>query len=59
MAAYLPVSSRAVHIEMCHSLDADSFLNSVMRFASRRGQPTLIQCDNGTNFVGGSAELSK
>ena len=51
--------SRAVHIEMCHSLDADSFLNAVMRFASRRGQPTLIRCDNGTNFVGGCAELSK
>jgi len=49
---------RAVHVEMLASLDADSFINGVARFVSRRGLPELIRCDNGTNFVGGSNELS-
>ena len=49
---------RAVHIEVLHSLDADSFISALMRFRSRRGQPELIRCDNGTNFVAGSRELA-
>jgi transposase InsO family protein len=44
-------TTRAIHIEVAHSLDTDSFINALQRFVSRRGQPELIQSDNGTNFV--------
>ena len=49
--------TRAIHIEVLSSLEADSFINGIMRFASRRGFPEIIRCDNGTNFVGASREL--
>ena len=48
---------RAVHIEVLHSMETDSFLNALQRFISRRGQPEVIRCDNGTNFVGAEREL--
>ena len=51
------LTCRAVHIEIAHSLDTDSFLNALVRFISRRGRPRLIRSDNGTNFVGGEREL--
>lgn len=45
------LTTRAVHIEVAHTLDTDSCLNAVRRFMSRRGQVSLIRSDNGTNFV--------
>jgi len=48
---------RAIHIEVLHSLETDSFLLALQRFISRRGQVKLIQSDNGTNFVGTAGEL--
>ena len=46
------LTMRAVHIEIVHSLDADSFINALRRFIARRGAPQQIFSDNGTNFVG-------
>ena len=51
------LSCRAVHIEVAHSLDTDSFINAMRRFISRRGRPKEIRSDNGSNFVGGEKEL--
>ncbi|XP_063968669.1 uncharacterized protein LOC135157358 [Lytechinus pictus] len=48
---------RAVHIEILHSLETDSFINGLQRFIARRGQPEVIRSDNGTNFVGAEREL--
>jgi hypothetical protein len=53
------LSSRAVHLEIAHSLDSNSFINALNRFISRRGQPKCIFSDNGTNFVGANHELKK
>ena len=50
-------STRAVHIEIAHSLDTDSFINAMRRFIARRGQPQEIRSDNGSNFAGGEKEL--
>ncbi|XP_068738016.1 uncharacterized protein [Montipora capricornis] len=48
---------RAIHIEVVHSLDTDSFVNCMRRFIARRGQPEQIRSDNGGNFVRGEKEL--
>lgn len=48
---------RAVHIEIAHSLETESFLGALSRFMSRRGIPTAIFSDNGTNFKGAEAVL--
>jgi hypothetical protein len=50
---------RAVHIEVSHTLDTDSFINALERFIARRGEPKEIRSDNGTNFVGARTELRK
>ena len=48
---------RAVHIEVAHSLDTDSFLLALRRFIARRGQVQEIRSDNGTNITSGEREL--
>ena len=56
-ALFTCLSSRAVHIEVSHSMTTDSFIMCLRRFIGRRGYVRVIRTDNGTNFVGASAEL--
>ena len=51
------LSSRAIHIEVVHSLSMDSFIVSLRRFIGQRGIVRMIRSDNETNIVGVSAEL--
>lgn len=51
------LATRAIHLEMAWSLETESFLNAFTRFTSRRGVPTEVTSDNGTNFVGAVNEL--
>ena len=51
------LSIRAIHVEVAHSLDTESFVNALRRFVSRRGTPVEIRSDNGGNFVKGEKEL--
>ncbi len=50
---------RAVHLDILHSIDSDSFLMALRRFITRRGKPYELLCDQGTNFKGGERELSE
>ena len=43
---------RAVHIEVAHSLDSESFLCAFSRFTARRSLPKDVYSDNGSNFIG-------
>ncbi|XP_052778086.1 uncharacterized protein LOC128215439 [Mya arenaria] len=51
------LTTRAVHIEIAHSLDTHSFICALQRFVSRRGRPEKIFSDNGTNITAGEREL--
>ena len=51
------LTTRAIHLEVAHSLDTESFLAALSRFESRRGTPKKIFSDNGTNFTGADKEL--
>ena len=52
------LATRAVHIEISHSMDTNSFLGALNRFISRRGKPCKVFSDNGTNFTSGEKELN-
>ncbi|KAG1699353.1 hypothetical protein GQR58_005502 [Nymphon striatum] len=53
------LQSRAIHLEVAHSLVTDSFLNAYRRFVCRRGPIWQLRCDRSTNFVGAEGELVK
>jgi len=58
LAIFVCFSTKAVHIEVVSSLSAQSCIAALHRFTSRRGVPTRIYSDNGTNFVGARSELA-
>ena len=45
------LTTRAVHLEVAHSLDADSCIMAIRRMVARRGKPAHIRSDRGNNFV--------
>ena len=51
------LTTRAVHLEIAHSLDTNSCLMAIRRMIAKRGKPANIWSDNGTNFVGAEKEL--
>jgi len=48
---------RAIHLEVVLTLSTEGFLLALRRFVARRGRPTTIYTDNGTNFEGASNAL--
>ncbi|GFW97570.1 integrase catalytic domain-containing protein [Trichonephila clavipes] len=43
---------RGIHLELLTSISTESFLLGLRRFIVRRGRPSVIYSDNGTNFKG-------
>ncbi|GFX29923.1 integrase catalytic domain-containing protein [Trichonephila clavipes] len=43
---------RAIHLELFTSVSTESYLIGLRRFIARRGRPSVIYSDNGTNFKG-------
>lgn len=52
-------STRAVHLELCRSLNVQEFLLAFRRFASRRGLPATLTSDNAKTFKSSSKEIRK
>ncbi|XP_076638806.1 uncharacterized protein LOC143350669 [Colletes latitarsis] len=50
---------RAIHIEIASTLTTDATIMALSRMAARRGFPTIIYSDNGTNLRGAHAELKR
>ena len=57
VAPFTCFQSRACHLEMVSSLDADGFKLALSRFCSRRGCPKMMLSDNGANFLATEREL--
>jgi hypothetical protein len=51
------LATRAVHLEIAHSLSMESFLAALSRFCARRGTPQKMFSDQGTNFTSADKEL--
>ena len=51
------LTTRAVHFEVVSSMDTSSCVMGIERFCARRGIPSVIWSDNGTNFVASEKEL--
>jgi hypothetical protein len=56
-ALYTCLTTRAVHVEIANSLSASSMIQTLRRMMARRGTPTIIYSDNGTNYIGAEREI--
>ena len=59
VCVFVCMAVKAVHLELVTELTTEAFLATLRRFISRRGLPSDIFSDHGTNFVGASRELSE
>ena len=53
---FVSFTVKAVHLEPVSDLTTAAFLATLRRFVARRGKPSVIWSDHGTNFVGASRE---
>ncbi|XP_011868252.1 PREDICTED: uncharacterized protein LOC105562212, partial [Vollenhovia emeryi] len=59
VSVFVCLATKEVHLEVVSNMTTDAFLNAFKRFIGRRGKPSDIFSDNGTNFVGANAELEE
>ena len=59
LCLFVCLSTKAIHLEVISDLTTASFLAGLRRFTSRRGCPTVIHSDNGSNFVGARNQLKE
>ena len=50
---------RCIHLDVVDTCETDSFINALRRFTNRRGCPSVMYSDNGTNFRGATSELKE
>ena len=59
VCVFVSLSVKAAHLELVSDLTTESFIACLRRFISRRGHPSLLWSDHGTNFVGANRELQE
>ncbi|XP_011136014.1 uncharacterized protein LOC105181135 [Harpegnathos saltator] len=59
VAVFVCFATKAVHMELVTDLTSDTLIGALKRFVARRGKPSVIYTDNGTNFVGARRELKE
>lgn len=59
LAIFVCFVTKAIHIEVVSDLSSECFMATLRRFISRRGKPSKLFSDNGSNFIGASNELNK
>ncbi|XP_049886915.1 uncharacterized protein LOC126381474 [Pectinophora gossypiella] len=58
LCLFVCLATKALHLECASDLSTEVFMLCLRRFISRRGKPSELYCDNGTNFVGASNEIA-
>ena len=56
---FVSLAVKAVHLELVTYLTSEAFIAALRRFIARRGHPSLMWNDNGTNFVGANRQLKE
>ncbi|XP_018908497.2 uncharacterized protein [Bemisia tabaci] len=59
LCVFICMSTKAVHLELAQDLTADTFIAALTRFSPRRGAPSDLYSDCGTQFTGASRELKQ
>lgn len=59
VALFICFNSKAIHLEAVSDLTTAAFTAALRRFIARRGLPSNIYSDNGSNFKGAFNELSE
>ncbi|UYV78053.1 hypothetical protein LAZ67_15003314 [Cordylochernes scorpioides] len=59
IALFVCFATKAIHLELVSDLSTGSFIAALRRFTSRRGTPSDIYSDNGTNFKGAAKFLNE
>lgn len=59
ISLFVCFSTRAIHLELVSDLSKEGFIAALRRFTARRGKPTELHSDNGTNFIGANNELKE
>lgn len=57
VSVFVCLTTRAVHLEVVSDLSTIQFMKAFKRFIGRRGIPSRVYSDNGTNFVGAAREI--
>ena len=57
IALFICMCTKAIHLELVSDLTSDAFIAALKRFIARRGIPTQLFSDNGTNFRRASSTL--
>ena len=50
VSLFICLATRAIHLELVSDLTASAFIAALRRFMARRGIPSQLYSDNGTNF---------
>ena len=56
---FIGFAIKAVHLEPVSELTSTAFIATLRRFIARRGKPSVMWSDHGTNFVGAARELKE
>ncbi|XP_046608569.1 uncharacterized protein LOC124299393 [Neodiprion virginianus] len=57
VAVFVCLVVKAVHLEVVSDMTSEGFIAALRRFVARRGKPSIISSDNGSNFVGAKTEI--
>ena len=59
ICVFVSLSVKAAHLELVSDLTTEAFISAFRRFMARRGKPSTIWSDHGSNFIGAQKEFKQ